>query len=120
MMRWTRARVIAMDEPTASFVDYTNCPALRPGGAPLEGTWAMAPGGRVRVKAFCSMHPDQVGPIHFGAGSVDQDLCELPRAAADWLEGLTLAFVFDFLDDAGANPFAAMQAEPIALEEAPV
>lgn len=94
-----RARVIAMDDALASHVDYTNCPAQRPAGAPVEGTWLDVPGSRVRLMAFCSMHPAQVGPFHFGEGSVDTDQCELPRAASGWLEGQTLAFVIDFLDD---------------------
>lgn len=94
-----RDRVVAMEAD--GYVDWTNCPALAPAGAPLAGGWAAAPGGRVRVQAFCSMHPDQLGPIHFGAGAIDEDLCELPRAAADWLEGTTLAFLIDFLDDHG-------------------
>lgn len=97
----TRDRVVAMDEPNASYVDWTNCPTIKPGGAPLEGTWVTAPGGRVRVKAFCSIHPDQIGPFHFGEGAIDNDLCDLPEAAADWLEGITLAFVIDFLDEHG-------------------
>ena len=100
-MSIARDRVVAMDAPSASFVDWTNCPSLRPGGAPLEGAWVT--NGRIRMKAFCSIHPDQIGPIHFGEGSIDADLCDLPGAAADWLEGATLAFVIDFLDDAG-NP----------------
>ena len=51
------------------------------------------------------MHPAQVGPYHFGAGSIDADLCDLPAAASGWLEGQTLAFVIDFLDDNGAPVF---------------
>lgn len=94
-----RARVIAMDDALASHVDYTNCPAQRPAGAPLEGTWLDVPGSRVRMMAFCSMHPAQVGPFHFGEGAIDTDACELPAAASGWLEGQTLAFVIDFLDD---------------------
>jgi hypothetical protein len=100
-----RSRVIAADDPLASHVDYTNCPNQRPPGAPLEGTWLYAPGGRVRLMPVCSVHPPQIGPIHFAEGSVDQDLCELPPAASDWLEGQTLAFVIDFLDTAGAPAF---------------
>ena len=96
-----RDRIVAMDEPNASYVDWTNCMAQKPGGAPVEGTWATAPGGRVRMKAFCSMHPDQIGPFHFGEGAINTDQCNLPSAAAEWLEGATLAFVFDFLDDKG-------------------
>jgi hypothetical protein len=97
-MTIARDRVIAMD---VANVDWTNCASQKPRRAGIEGTWVSAPGGRVRMKAFCSTHPDQIGPIHFGEGSVDQDLCELPSAAADWLEGTTLAFVIDFLDVQG-------------------
>ena len=95
-----RSRVIAMDDPLASYVDYTNCPDQRPDGAPLEGRW-LEVSPHVRLQAFCSMHPAQVGPYHFGAGSIDSDQCALPDAASGWLEGQTLAFVIDFLDDAG-------------------
>jgi hypothetical protein len=59
------------------------------------------PGSNVRVMAFCSMHPDQIGPFHFGEGSIDTEQCELPANAAGWLEGLTLAFLIDFLDTDG-------------------
>lgn len=97
-----RTRVIAMDDALASHTDYTNCPAQRPDGAPLEGTW-LEVSPHVRLKAFCSMHPAQVGPYHFGAGAIDQDQCDLPAAASGWLEGQTLAFLVDFLDDQG-NP----------------
>jgi hypothetical protein len=101
----SRDRVIAMDDALASHVDYTNCPAQRPAGAPLEGTWLDVPGAHVRVKAFCSSHPAQVGPYHFGAGSIDEDQCALPSAASGWLEGQTLAFLIDFLDADGVPAF---------------
>jgi len=100
-----RDRVIALDDSFASHVDYTNCPDQRPAGAPLEGSWITVPGTRIRMMAFCSMHPDQIGPIHFGEGSVDTDQCELPEAASGWLEGKTLAFLVDFLDAAGEPAF---------------
>lgn len=96
-----RDRVVAVDDRLASHVDYTNCPAQRPPDAPLEGTWLHVPNSRVRLMAFCSQHPAQIGPYHFAEGSLDTDQCELPRAASGWLEGQTLAFVIDFLDDAG-------------------
>lgn len=97
-----RKRVIAMDDPAASMVDYQNCPDQRPDGAPLTGTWVDVPGANVRLLALCSMHPNQLGPIHFGAGSIDDDQCQLPPKASDWLEGQTLAYLIDFLDDGGA------------------
>lgn len=96
-----RSRVIAMDDPLASYTDYTNCPDQRPDGAPMQGQWLQV-SDHIRLQAFCSMHPAQVaGVYHFGAGSIDTDQCTLPAAASGWLEGQTLAFVIDFLDDAG-------------------
>lgn len=96
-----RTRVVAMDDALASHTDYTNCPDQRPDGAPIEGTW-LEVSPHVRMKAFCSMHPAQIGPYHFGAGAIDRDQCDLPAAASGWLEGQTLAFLVDFLDDHGA------------------
>ena len=96
-----RDRVIAMDDPLASYTDYTNCPDQAPPGAPLQGQWLQV-SDHVRLQAFCSMHPAQVGGVyHFGIGSIDTDQCTLPAAASGWLEGQTLAYVIDFLDDAG-------------------
>jgi L-ascorbate metabolism protein UlaG (beta-lactamase superfamily) len=97
-----RKRVIAMDDPAASVVDYQGCPDQKPDGAPMTGTWVEVPGAHVRLLALCSMHPNQLGPIHFGAGSIDEDQCQLPPKASDWLEGQTLAYLIDFLDDSGA------------------
>ncbi len=96
-----RARVIAMDDPAANHVDYTNCPLQGSGAA----TW-LAVSPHVRVMGFCSMHPAQIAGIyHFGEGSIDQDQCDVPAAASGWLEGQTLAYLIDFLDDAGAPAF---------------
>jgi hypothetical protein len=126
-----RDRVIAMDDPLASHVDYTNCPDQRPAGAPLDGSWLAVPDSHVRVMAFCSMHPAQIGPYHFGVGSIDDDQCDLPAAAAGWLEGQTLAFVIDFLDGDGTPAFRVFyqdaptdapigQVPPAVLAGAPV
>jgi hypothetical protein len=97
----SRNRVIALDDELASHVDYTNCPNQRPSGAPLEGSWVNVPNSHVRILPVCSMHPAQVGPYHFGEGSIAQDQCVLPGPASGWLEGQTLALVIDFLDDNG-------------------
>ena len=96
-----RSRVVALDDTLASKVDWTNCPELKPPGVPLAGSWVAVPSSHVRVMAFCSMHPDQVGPFHFGKGSIADEQCELPVAASGWLEGQTLALLIDFLDDDG-------------------
>ncbi len=93
-----RSRVVAVDDSLASYVDYTNCPMAKPPGAPLSGRWIDVPNSNVRLMAVCSMHPAQVGPYHFGEGAVDEDQCELPGPASGWKEGLTVAFVIDFLD----------------------
>jgi hypothetical protein len=93
-----RARVIALDD----FADYTFCPDQKPPGASGQRQWVAIPNSHVRVMAFCSMHPDQLGPIHFAPGSIDTEQCELPEAASGWLEGQTLALLVDFLDEGGA------------------
>ncbi len=100
-----RDRVIALDDPLASHVDYTNCPDQRPAGAPIEGSWVNVPNSHVRLMPLCSMHPAQIGPYHFGEGSIDQDRCDLPAAASGWLEGQTLSYLVDFLDDRGQPVF---------------
>jgi len=99
-----RSRVVALDDPALSFVDYTYCPSLRPRGAPLYGTWLQVPGAHARVMAFCSEHPRQLGPIHYAAGTVAEEQCAPPRAAVDWREGTTLAYLIDFTDPASAAP----------------
>lgn len=100
-----RQRVIALDDPLASHTDYTNCPDQAPPGVPLQGTWLQIPHSHVRIMSFCSMHPDQIGPFHFGKGSIDTEQCDLPAAASGWLEGQTLGLLIDFLDDTGHPKF---------------
>jgi len=100
-----RTRVVAMDDPFDNHVDYTNCPSQIPAGSDGHATWLQV-NPHVRVMGFCSQHPAQVGGVyHFGAGSIDSDQCDLPPAAAGWLEGQTLAYVIDFLDDLGYPAF---------------
>ncbi|MFL5319361.1 MAG: MBL fold metallo-hydrolase [Myxococcaceae bacterium] len=93
----SRSRVIALDDPLASHVDWTNCPSKKPAQAPLQGSWVKA-GEHVRILAVCSEHPDQIGPYHFGAGDVTDEACEPPTSMPEWKEGVTLAFLIDFLD----------------------
>jgi hypothetical protein len=100
-----RSRVVAMDDPLASVVDFRNCPSKKPPGAPLEGKWIRVPGSSIRVLAVCSEHPDQIGPYHFGPGDVTEEACEPPKKMADWKEGMTLAFLVDFLDAASTPVF---------------
>src|SRR4029453_17619862 len=65
-----RSRVVALDDPAASQVDWRPCANLRPNGAPLAGAWVRVPDSRIRLYAICSEHPDQIGPYHFGPGDV--------------------------------------------------
>lgn len=94
-----RDRVVQLDDPDEgpALVDFRMCPDLGAGA----GEWIAVPGTRVRFRALCSMHPDQLGPIHFGPGDVEEDQCAPPDRADDWREGLTLAFLIDFLDEDG-------------------
>lgn len=98
-----RSRVVAMDDPSDSHVDYRNCADQVPPGAPMIGTPVNVPGSHLRVRAVCTTHPDQIGPIHFGAGSIDADLCDVPAPASGWLEGRTMSFLIDFLEADGAT-----------------
>jgi L-ascorbate metabolism protein UlaG (beta-lactamase superfamily) len=93
-----RSRVVALDDPGASTVDYRSCPEKRPPGAPLDGRWVRVPGSHVRVLAVCSEHPDQVGPFHFAPGDVTEEQCTPPSNMTTWKEGLPLAYLVDFLD----------------------
>jgi hypothetical protein len=99
-----RSRVVALDDPAASVVDYTNCPDKRPVGAPLTGTWVKVPDAHVRIYAVCSEHPDQIGPVHFAPGEVDTEQCTPPTRVDAWKEGPTLAYLVDFLDPTTEAP----------------
>jgi L-ascorbate metabolism protein UlaG (beta-lactamase superfamily) len=100
-----RSRVVALDDPAASAVDYNNCPSMKPAGAPLDGKWVKVPGAHVRVFAACSEHPDQIAPgIHYAPGSVDQEQCTPPERMDAWREGPTLAFLIDILDPKTDTP----------------
>lgn len=100
-----RNRVIAVDDEAQNTVDYRLCPSQRPPGASTVGTWIDVPGAHVRLLPLCAEHPDQFLFFHFGGGSVDEDVCELPDSAAGWKEGDTVAFLVDFLDDDGVPEF---------------
>jgi hypothetical protein len=85
-----RDHVVALD--ALGLVDERMC------GGTAAGEW-VAVGERVRFRALCSVHPDQIGGVHFGEGTVDADVCVPPERADDWREGETLAFLVDFLAD---------------------
>lgn len=99
-----RSRVVAMDDPLASAVDWTACLDKKPAGAPTTGKWLAVPGANMRVLAVCSEHADQIGPIHYGEGDVVDEQCTPPKNMNDWKEGLTLGFLVDFLDPKTKKP----------------
>lgn len=99
-----RSRIIALDDPANSVVDYRSCPQLKPEGAPLEGKWVPVPGSNVRLLAMCSTHPDQVGPYHYAEGHVEEEQCNPPQRMDAWKEGNTLSFLVDWLDPQTNEP----------------
>lgn len=97
-----REKVIALNDPLDDRVDYRMCaePESDCTGAydGRPGTWIEVPNSpRIRIRALCSSHAPQFLSFHFGAGCVDEDLCDAPSRAADWREGGTLAYLIDFM-----------------------
>lgn len=58
-------------------------------------------GERVRVMALRSKHAPHFDGHTLYQGSADRPRARAPRAAADWLDGETVAFLVDFLDEQG-------------------
>lgn len=104
--RVPRENVFAFDDPANDVVDYRMCEGMETCTGPHTGAgaWVAVPGSHVRIRALCSNHPDQFLNIHFAPGCVDADLCSPATAAGDWKEGLTLAYLIDFLDPASGAP----------------
>lgn len=99
-----RSRIVALDDPANSLVDYRACPQLKPEGAPLEGKWVSVPSSHVRLMAICSTHPAQVGPYHYAEGHVTEEQCNPPQRMDAWKEGNTLSYLVDFLDPTSNEP----------------
>ncbi len=95
--------VVVVNDATDPLVDRRMCAEADPcTGLPagLAGTWIEGEGFRLR--ALCSTHPAQfLGIVHFGEGCVEAPQESPPTAAGDWLEGATVAWLIDFLDDEG-------------------
>ena len=96
--------VVVVNDPDAPLVDRSMCAVPDPcTGVPAgsEGSWIEGDGFRLR--ALCSTHPAQfLGIIHFGEGCVEETWDRPPTSAGDWLEGATVSWLVDFLDDDGA------------------
>ena len=63
-----------------------------------EGTWWVHPSGDFRVLPILSGHPSQYLFIHLFTKELTTDRKKPPRKAAHYQEGMTLAFLLDFLD----------------------
>src|SRR5690606_26770795 len=62
-------------------------------------------GDRVRVMPLRSRHGPHLYGITLYRGSIDTPLREPPRRAPGWVDGRTLAFLVDFLEDDGEIAF---------------
>lgn len=65
------------------------------------GRWVSVAGGRIRFMALRSAHAPHFLGIQLFEGEKDEPARSLPDRAAGWLEGQTLAYLIDFLDEAG-------------------
>jgi L-ascorbate metabolism protein UlaG (beta-lactamase superfamily) len=70
------------------------------GEAHRSGKWWRVP-PRIRFMAVRSEHAPIFLHHKFVPGSYDGPLTAIPSTASDWREGQTIAYVIDFLDDAG-------------------
>lgn len=62
------------------------------------GTWWVHPSGQFRVLPILSGHPSQYLFVHLFTKKLTEDRSTPPQRAADYQEGITLAFLLDFLD----------------------
>lgn len=103
-----RDKIVVIDDPANDRTDYRQCPEeqVRCAGAwdGEAGEWIYIPNSNVRIRALCSSHPDQFLIFHLGQGCVDEEQCVLPEEGSDWREGMTLAYLIDFLDQSTGAP----------------
>lgn len=69
------------------------------------GRWMDAGRGRLRVLPILSGHPDNIPGIHLYPRRLDADRVRPPVRASHYQEGVTLAWLVDWLDEAGAIAF---------------
>lgn len=68
-------------------------------------SWIYSNNGRVRVLPIRSNHAPHFFGIKFYKGTIRQDLSQLPVCASDYREGLSLAYLIDFLNSQGEPDF---------------
>ncbi len=65
------------------------------------GLWTSTPDGRIRFMPLRSEHAPHLFGIRLYHGEVDTPRSRLPERASEWLDGPTLAWLIDFLDEDG-------------------
>lgn len=70
--------------------------------------------GDVRIMALRSHHAPHFEGYTLYHGAVDRPLEQAPRYASEWLDGETLAFLIDFLDDDGSIAFRVYYQDAVA------
>ncbi len=71
------------------------------GDAESPGRWFTTPDGRIRFMPLRSEHAPHVLGIRLFHGEVEAPMTALPTRAHEWLDGPTLAWLIDVLDDDG-------------------
>lgn len=69
------------------------------------GRWYESPSKRLRFMALRSEHAPHFASRAFMSGYLTEDRTRLPSSAWGWLEGQTLAYLVDFLDEQGRPVF---------------
>lgn len=95
------AHILAAIPELKSRVVVLNEQAYSPGG---QEQWIRIPGTQVRFLPIVSGHAPHIAGIKFMQGRFSSDLEQLPRRAKQWKEGLTLAYLIEFLADDGVTP----------------
>ncbi len=69
------------------------------------GEWIHLPGGRIRFMPLASGHAPHLFGIQLYRGEQTVPRDRLPETAGEWVDGLTLAYLIDFLDPEGEVVF---------------
>lgn len=83
------------------------------GDQETAGRW-IPYGDGVRVMPLRSHHAPHFDGYTLYSGSVDRPRSTPPRGATEWLDGITYAFLIDFLDDAGDVAFRIYYQDAVA------
>ena len=61
------------------------------------GAWKLSACGTMRILPILSGHPSQYAFVHLWRERLESDRVRAPKYASDFQEGITLAFLIDFL-----------------------